>query len=1004
MKDVLQNDITISYLDSIRLGNGSKSTFVEDIEDVRQKAIGKTKDKSPCLLAYNGVRGTYTPSNAFFIDIDTDYKVDYIIENRDKLFSRCQNIVFLQKSSSGNLHIVGTHGTVIEDSDEWNVATAYQTAFINESISQEFNINYVEHKNSKGQSSLDGHNTKWTQVFYVSDNTIYKNDFVNPVIIGKKDEGKLKEKYKDVFNFTVPKKYKTIQYKNDLINIVDEEYKGEKILVNTELVDKYFSNKFNTDGTKWTGNDLRWRISIIAFNHFGEDEYKAKSWCDERFYYDKGRSIFSIPSDESRRNNNPLVEKWLEEIGLFKLNNTVEENENTKVVEIPDEYWLSDLNKITLDTVEKYNSVSITAPTGAGKTTALINIALMCENRRTVLDNQFESEKVDAFDSKLYREPLILVPFNATNNLYSDLNIISSENKNKEYKENQTNVMVWDQYVKYADRINPDVIFIDESHTLVVDQRYRNSAISTIAKLKEKQEEGNTKLVFISATPSFEQIIFNTFNLVYVKKDNRNINIQFVKTYETSDKDDKKCSIIGGMLQDIYFSKRDRVCVFSNRDTKKLYYHLLSKDKISKIYHTEFPDNLKQLTDGEGEDKKNKEMLVERINLFTCIAYNGLNIRNENEKILIIFRFTPGENTWNELLQIIGRFRKAKDILVKVYFNDEECDVEAEREIIIDRFHNAKVICESNSLELKNDYWERMNVEEVQNAILSVFDYVSSQNVEYLKEAACKCGFKIKNVEVKENFCISKVNPIKKEQSDRFKKFLAGENVQINEDDEFIEVWKSLMSKISQRYLVDVNKIITERLFVDKKQFEVVKDKDGNTVKTKKSNKDKKRVVKDENGKVVLKKCIVTKMMDGILNDIERVLYINSISEETWKEEKLKRDKILNDVTPNLRASIQRKFDKDDEYREKYANVHYTCALDLYVDDLFVEFLELAGKRSEGGKKGGKASKKVKDTVTGKTFDSLQDAAKYFNKNVDTMSRWLKKNRLVENTDLIGFE
>ena len=55
-----------------------------------------------------------------------------------------------------------------------------------------------------------------------------------------------------------------------------------------------------------SGNDVRWRISKIATEIFGKD---AKEWCDKRFYYGNGLSIFSNTRKDIGINH--LVLNWL---------------------------------------------------------------------------------------------------------------------------------------------------------------------------------------------------------------------------------------------------------------------------------------------------------------------------------------------------------------------------------------------------------------------------------------------------------------------------------------------------------------------------------------------------------------------------------------------------------------------------------------------------------------------------------------------------------------------
>ena len=110
------------------------------------------------------------------------------------------------------------------------------------------------------------------------------------------------------------------------------------------------------------------------------------------------------------------------------------------------------------------------------------------------------------------------------------------------------------------------------------------------------------------------------------------------------------------------------------------------------IYHSDFRKNVDQL--------RRDEKINNRISFLTCIAFNGLNVRNEGEKILIDIRMTQGETSYNEIIQIIGRFRNNKDITVRLYA-DNKYSEDVDLDML---FNDAKVIVESGSIEVNSEY------------------------------------------------------------------------------------------------------------------------------------------------------------------------------------------------------------------------------------------------------------------------------------------------------------
>ena len=411
-----------------------------------------------------------------------------------------------------------------------------------------------------------------------------------------------------------------------------------------------------------------------------------------------------------------------------------EENRITRI-EMEDDKFMSDY----VDKAEKFIAreqvLTISAPTGTGKTTML-----------------------EKLTKKYHKKAVILVPFNVTNKLYAWSNIVSSESESS-FEPGKINTMVWDQFVKHYNEIEnspADVIFVDESHALFLDRTYRDSAVQVWGKFQMWMQRGK-KIVFISATPAGEIQKLNSRVLKFVKKDDRDVKVNIITTNDT----------LSSLERDLRNNFFDRVCVFSDRDVKILYARLcvmgLSHD--ARIYHSQWRGNVEEL-------KKN-ERLDYRMNLLTCIAFNGLNIRNTGEKICVSVRYTEGDTTLNEIIQIVGRFRNNKDITLNIYVDNKFKSFDDLEEL----FHNAKTITDyEDNVELKNEYFERLSEETVQNSLREIDAYEKMWTLgNIISELKSRYLVKIENVTLDKVDIVKRTNPIKKQASELMVGFLRGE-------------------------------------------------------------------------------------------------------------------------------------------------------------------------------------------------------------------------------------
>ena len=283
-------ELTIGALKTRNRKNGSPITNInskDDLEKVRASAVGKKKEDLPVLTAYRGVRGEYKPSNIFFVDIDTKEGVDKIIANPEKLFDNFRNIYFIQKSYSGKLHICGIFSQKIDTAEEWSDMTRIYTTATIHIIKEAYGIDYT-----KVDDGIDVHSFRYSQLLYVSAEDIIFNTELNPITFSNKDIARLFDEY-PIFK-PAKKEVKVYQAGN-----LQSKYEcGDS--TNRICIDRNFKIG------ELSGNDVRWRISKIATEIFGKD---AKKWCDERFYYGRGTSIFSNVRGDIGINH--LVLNWL---------------------------------------------------------------------------------------------------------------------------------------------------------------------------------------------------------------------------------------------------------------------------------------------------------------------------------------------------------------------------------------------------------------------------------------------------------------------------------------------------------------------------------------------------------------------------------------------------------------------------------------------------------------------------------------------------------------------
>ena len=821
------NNLTIGWLKSVKITNGERIEAFDEVEAHKVAVNIKSKENLPALYVYQGVKGTYSPSNIFFVDVDTTEGVDRVIEGKEELFSKIPFIYAIQKSASGKLHIIGVYNETKPDAETWKYDTIIYSLVICRLIKTIFDIDYIS------LDALDKSLFKYEQGFFFTKNPLIVNEYVVPGVLTDGDKIKIKQEYPDYFE-SFRNQYEDI---DTVIKDIDIDFNA---ITGKLLVDRNY-----TIG-KYNGNDLRWRIGSYLVCTYGKEQ--AQVIVNHLFENPDGFTFYD-------KGINQLVKNWFENTFPFISSKVIPATPSNKY----DEYERTHLERIELgddeflsgyvDKIEGYilstQVLAIKAGTGTGKTTLLKSIA-----------------------EKYSHKALIVTPYNATNQLYEWSNIVSASNGN-EFEPERWNTMIWDQVLKHYNEIerNVDIIFVDESHEVFFEW-WRDSSVGFMQFLKEWKNVGK-KIVLISATPAGEVYSLGANVIEFTRKEKRNVKVNIIKTNDT----------FSEMNMDMRDNFYDKVCIFSDRDVQSLYARaVVSEMSDVKIYHMKWwKHNVEEL--------KQQEVLSSRVNLLTRVAFNGLNIRNTGERILVDVRYTEGITTWNEIIQIVGRFRDNKNVTLNIY-NDGKFKKEENRE---DEFSNAKTICEGGNAELVSDYQIRMNKKEVQDACKCVDEYKSTWSLEDIKKKLAENGWRVREKEenMDDKWVVKKKNPLKKQASDLMLSYRAGKMAR----NEFM---KSYEGTEMENYVKEWESDLRELEMVSEKIVEVA------MMECEKQN----------------------TLISTAIDKIKRIKMVTSMTDDMWREEVEARKGVLEELKGNdMVKHAMHVFKMHDTIREKYKDI-----------------------------------------------------------------------------------
>lgn len=560
--------------------------------------------------------------NCGFIDIDglTKEEVDSIYDKFEDFITGLPNLIAVQKSSS--YYIGGDHGEglhfffVIPESceDEFLDKVSFVNAaflFVYEHLfGKKIKIDSIS-RNPYHRAFIHYGEYKWNDNAYCVEYT---------------DDNK-RNLMKDY-----PEFFKKKSAPSNIIYVPDINVTVNNNINTTKLIYTHQQRWIFVETLRRIKDDFGFILNTL--DTFCERRHSSngaphKTWEAEiRKIYDNRKPIY----DGAYYN----AIEYLEEKGVLKVmsksGNSLKENE-----------FMYDRKDEIIEFIKKNPSSCIVAPTGSGKTT-LINGFMRRENVGTILGS-------DVLHKGIAEElnAVVIVPYNATNQLYDNLYEVSTrKNNNKEeIPSDRACTLVIDQAISHWDEIKNRQIIIDESHVLFADRSFRDKAAALLQKMKE--EKDNIRVCCVSATPLGEVDILGCVKLTY-KKVRKMIKLEIINT---NNADYTLLNYAKVAEKERYYNK---VVIFSDRFSRKLFENLIPIYGLENIAYMR--SNLKDSVDFK--NIVDTEMVDKKVTIATRVAYNGLNFKNDKDKVLVLTSFTPNETLPSEIIQSIGRFRNCK--------------------------------------------------------------------------------------------------------------------------------------------------------------------------------------------------------------------------------------------------------------------------------------------------------------------------------------------------------
>lgn len=203
-------------------------------------------------------------------------------------------------------------------------------------------------------------------------------------------------------------------------------------------------------------------------------------------------------------------------------------------------------------------------------------------------------------------------------------------------------VMTYDRFVMDYSNVTGKVIFIDEAHELFNTGGYR--PVSWMLKDKLSELAKNNRIVLVTATPGYFKGRFT--ELVVNTKLKRHVNVGIVNFSK-----DTVSNYLLNQIKNPYVNSTKKV-VFSDIYARSLSEALTPIERAAtELHHSDIKRVYKK------DDKIEKPVA-----LCTSLVFNGVNFNNKEDEPIEIFMPVDNRSTVVEIVQAVGRFRKAKDV------------------------------------------------------------------------------------------------------------------------------------------------------------------------------------------------------------------------------------------------------------------------------------------------------------------------------------------------------
>jgi hypothetical protein len=317
--------------------------------------------------------------------------------------------------------------------------------------------------------------------------------------------------------------------------------------------------------------------------------------------------------------------KILEYLKINGLCHSLEDNNN--IYEVINEFFELETEKIPLERYitpkhikriienNEHKTIGIKAPTGSGKTTAIINYAVENNKKIIFLVPYYSMALQQATQNKL----------KGFIGLHQDHN-----EKNETIKKTTRIIATYDQLqkivdIKGADNIKEYMLIIDEYHNLITQYDLRYNAINTIIDYKE----AFSRVVYLSGT--YEGLNIENTKIYEFKPKYQRKNNYIISTC----KNNEGLEYLLNELKEIDTTTGKYLVFVNNIETIREIKEKLEEQGIEKIYTLTALNKHNEIMETIANEEKLKETGVY---ITTSVICDGINLKDKDVKKIYIYK------------------------------------------------------------------------------------------------------------------------------------------------------------------------------------------------------------------------------------------------------------------------------------------------------------------------------------------------------------------------------